>query len=319
MSGTGICYTTPYGFHSLPRTMIFDFRLKVFYTVSQKLSFTKAASELFITQPAVTRHINELEQQLGVALFRRHGNSISLTPPGQVLVRYVRQIFQLYAALENELAEFSAATGGMLRIGASTTLAQYVLPRILALFRTAHPSVQVSFTAGNSELVEQQVIGEKIDVAVVEGNAHHPAVVYEPFAKDEIVLVTRTGGTWAGRSEIRIDQLRSIPLVMREHGSGTLDVIYQALAAARMHPKELTTEIQLENTESIKQYLLHADCAAFLSIHSITRELQQNQLSIIDIKGLDIYRTFQFVQLHGQANKLITLFKRFCLSQYNVR
>ncbi len=299
--------------------MIFDFRLKVFYTVSQKLSFTKAAGELFVTQPAVTKHINELEHQLGVALFKRHGNSISLTPPGQVLVRYAQQIFQMYAALENELAEFSSVSGGTLRIGASTTLAQYVLPGILALYKSAYPSVQVSFVTGNSEHIEQQVIAEKLDIAIVEGNSHHPQIMYEPFVKDEIVLVARTDSKWAAKNEIKAEQLRTIPLVLREHGSGTLDVVYQALAQINVHPKELTAEIQLENTESIKQYLIYSNSAAFLSVYSVTKELQQNQLSIIDIKGLDISRTFQFIQLHGQSSKLAALFKRFCLTHYNLK
>ncbi len=299
--------------------MIFDFRLKVFYTVSQKLSFTKAASELFITQPAVTRHINELEQQLGVALFKRHGNSISLTPPGQTLVRYAGQIFQLYAALENELAAFSTINDGSLRIGASTTLAQYVLPRILAQFRSAHPRIQVSFSTGNSEWIEHQVMEEKIDIAIVEGKSHHPQIMYEPFVKDEIVLVTQSQSQWASKTEIKTEQIRRIPLVIREQGSGTLDVVYEALNQVHIHPKELQIEIQLENTESIKQYLLYSQSAAFLSIHSITTELQQNQLAIIDIKGMDIYRTFQFIRLHGQTNKLATLFQRFCTTHYNMR
>lgn len=109
--------------------MIFDFRLKVFYTVSQKLSFTKAAQELFISQPAVTKHIKELEEQTGLALFKRHGNNITLTPAGQVLLKHAQQIFKVYAALENDLAQLQNPESGTIRIGASTTLAQYVLPK----------------------------------------------------------------------------------------------------------------------------------------------------------------------------------------------
>ncbi|MES2734013.1 MAG: LysR family transcriptional regulator, partial [Bacteroidota bacterium] len=128
--------------------MIFDFRLKVFYTVSQKLSFTKAANDLFISQPAVTKHINELELQLGAALFKRNGNSIALTPAGQIAVRYAQQIFQTYTALENEIAELHHISSGTIRIGASTTLAQYVLPKILALFKTTHPAIAFTFISG---------------------------------------------------------------------------------------------------------------------------------------------------------------------------
>lgn len=299
--------------------MIFDFRLKVFFTVSGKLSFTKAAQELFITQPAVTKHIQELEEHLGVALFTRHGSNISLTSAGQILYRYAENIFSTYAALENELTQLSNSAKGNIRIGASTTLAQYVLPKILALFKSAHPAIHFTFISGNSEFVEQQITHEKIDIALVEGNSHHPQIMYEPFVKDEIVLVTRTTGKLVQKGEIRPIQLNSIPLILREPGSGTLDVVHKAFKKAGIRTKDLVVEIQLGSTESIKQYLLHSESAAFLSIHAIVKELQQKELSIIGIKGMDIYRTFQFIQLHGKATKLQALFKKFCVSHYNFK
>jgi LysR family transcriptional regulator, transcriptional activator of the cysJI operon len=298
--------------------MVFDFRLKVFYAVAQKLSFTKAANELFITQPAVTKHINELESQLQVPLFKRHGNTISLTPSGQTLVKYAEQIFKIYAALDNELAMQNSVVSGGLNVGASTTLAQYVLPKILALFKTNHPSIHLNIIHGNSEFIEQHIISEKIDVAIVEGISHLPQIAYEPFVKDEIVLVTKSSSRLAQKNEIKPEQLLSIPLVLREAGSGTLDVVHKALDKAGISFKELTTEIRLENTESIKQYLIYSNCAAFLSVHSISKELKNKELSIVDIKGINIYRTFQFIQLHGKSARLIELFKRFCLTHYNL-
>lgn len=297
--------------------MIFDFRLKVFYTVSKKLSFTKASQELFITQPAVTKHIQELEEHLGIALFTRHGNNISLTSAGHVLLKYAENIFSTYAALENELTQLSNSAKGNIRIGASTTLAQYVLPKILALFKKTHPAIHFTFISGNSEFIEQQVMDQKVDIALVEGDSHHPQITYEPFVKDEIVLVTRTMGKLAMKGEIRPAQLCSIPLVLREPGSGTLDVIHKALKKSDIRSKDLTVEIQLGSTESIKQYLLHSESAAFLSIHAIVKELHQKELSIIKIKGMEIYRTFQFILLHGQASKLPALFKKFCINHYN--
>jgi LysR family transcriptional regulator, transcriptional activator of the cysJI operon len=299
--------------------MIFDFRLKVFYTVSQKLSFTKAAEALFISQPAVTKHIKELEEQLGTSLFKRNGSNITLTRAGQILVKHAQHIFETYAALENEIAQLSDAVSGNIRIGASTTLAQYVLPRILAMFKSTHPAIHFTFTSGNSEAIEQMVMAEQIDIAIVEGNSRHPQITYEPFVKDEIVLVSKPGNAIAQKGEIKPSQLLSVPLVLREQGSGTLDVIYKALKKNGIRIKDLKIEIQLESTESIKQYLLHTECAAFLSIHSITKELQQNELTIIDIKGMDISRTFQFIHLHGQTSKLPSVFKRFCLRHYNFK
>jgi LysR family transcriptional regulator, transcriptional activator of the cysJI operon len=297
--------------------MIFDFRLKVFYTVAQKLSFSKAANELFVSQPAVTKHISELESQLQTRLFNRNGSSISITPSGEILLRHAEQIFRLYEQLENELAQQTDMASGTFSLGASTTLAHYVLPRILALFKKTYPSTDIHFLHGNSEFIEQQVINQKLDIAIVEGISHHPQISYEPFIKDEIVLVMRAGSKSLPKNEIKPEQLLSIPLVLREQGSGTLDVMYKALSKANIHQKELNVQMHLDSTESIKQYILHSDCAAFLSIHSIAKELQQNQFSIIDIKGIDISRTFQFIQLHGQNPKLPELFKRFCLNHYN--
>lgn len=299
--------------------MVFDFRLKVFQTVAQKLSYTKAANELFITQPAVTKHINELEQQLQSRLFNRNGSTISLTPSGQVLLRHVEQIFKIYVQLENELSQLKGVDSGTLHIGASTTLAQYVLPKILAMFKKTHPAIDLHLVQGNSGFVEQQIIAEKLDIALVEGISHHPQINYESFVKDEIVLVVRSNNKFLNKSEIKPEQLLQIPLVLREQGSGTLDVIYKTLSKVQIHAKDLKIDIALDSTESIKQYLLYADCAAFLSVHSITKELQQNQLSIVDIRGVDIYRTFQFIQLHGQSQKLGELFKRFCMSHYNFK
>ena len=292
--------------------MIFDFRLKVFHTVAHKLSFTKAATELFISQPAVTKHIHEIEQQLGTALFKRNGNSIVLTSAGEILLQYSEKIFDTYAALEAEMSQLNDVSGGNLRIGASTTIAQNILPRILALFKKAYPNISFSFVEGNTDSISLQVIAEKIDIALVEGNSHFPQLAYEPFAKDEIVLVTRSLSSLSKQPEITPQELLEIPLVLREQGSGTLDVVFKALNQVKINPKDLKVEAQFQNSSSIKQYLAHSETAAFLSIQSILKELKYNELSIIEIQELDIFRTFQFIQLHGSASKLIELFKRFC-------
>lgn len=299
--------------------MIFDFRLKVFYTVAQRLSFTKAAAELFITQPAVTKHIKELELQLNVQLFKRNGNSIVLTTAAKILLQYAEKIFQTYTDLENELAQLNDVEAGTVHIGASTTVAQTILPKILALFKKTYPLINFTFIQANTDVITQMVLAEKIDIAIVEGAAHYPQIAYAPFAKDEIVLVTRANNQLSKKAEITPRQLLSIPLVLREAGSGTLDIIFNALNRVGINPKDLQVEIQLESSIAIKQYLLYSETATFLSIQSVVSELKYNELCIIDIKGLEIFRTFQFVQLHGKNTRLIELFKRFCLANYNLK
>jgi DNA-binding transcriptional LysR family regulator len=298
---------------------MFDFRLKVFHTVAQRLSFTKAATELFITQPAVTKHIKELEQQLNAQLFKRFGNSIALTTAGDTVFQYSERIFQLYTELNTELAQLNNVEAGTLHIGASTTVAQTILPKILALFKKTYPAVDFTFTQGNTDVITQQVLAEKVDIAIVEGAAHYPQIAYAPFVKDEIVLVTRANNQLSKKSEISPKQLLNIPLILREAGSGTLDVIFNALTNAGINPRDLQIEIRLESSIAIKQYLLYSETATFLSIQSVISELKYNELSIIEIKGLEIFRTFQFIQLQGKNSKLINLFKRFCLTSHNLK
>lgn len=299
--------------------MISDFRIRVFYEVAQQLSFTKAASRLNITQPAVTKHIREMEQQLNMRLFNRHGNHITLTTAGQIVLRYATKIMNAYRGMEVELSQVMEIEGGMLRIGASTTVAQTILPRLLALFRKAYPDVEFSFIQGNSDFITQQIIAEAVDIAIVEGPAIHSQVTYSPFAKDELVLVTNADNKLAKKESISLNELYPIPLIMREAGSGTLDVVNRAMLNAGIDLTRLNIDIMLESTIAIKQYLMYSESAAFLSIQSIVDELKYRQLSIIDIDGLEIYRDFQFIELNGNRLKLAQLFKRFCLSNYNHR
>lgn len=299
--------------------MISDFRIRVFYEVAQQLSFTKAASRLNITQPAVTKHIREMEQQLNMRLFNRHGNHITLTTAGQIVLRYATKIMNAYRGMEVELSQVMEIEGGMLRIGASTTVAQTILPRLLALFRKAYPDVEFSFIQGNSDFISQQIIAEAVDIAIVEGPAIHSQVTYSPFAKDELVLVTNADNKLAKKESISLNELYPIPLIMREAGSGTLDVVNRAMLNAGIDLTRLNIDIMLESTIAIKQYLMYSESAAFLSIQSIVDELKYRQLSIIDIDGLEIYRDFQFIELNGNRLKLAQLFKRFCLSNYNHR
>jgi DNA-binding transcriptional LysR family regulator len=299
--------------------MIYDFRIQVFYEVANRLSFTKAATQLNITQPAVTKHIREMENQLNMRLFNRHGNHITLTPAGEVVLRYAQKILNSYHGMQVELSQIMDIESGMLRIGASTTVAQTILPRLLALFRKAYPHLKLTFIQGNTDFITQQIIAEALDIAIVEGVAHHPQVTYSEFVKDELVLVTHATNKLARKDNLTIEQLYSVPLIMREAGSGTLDVIKLAMVKAGVDMSRLLLDINLESTIAIKQYLMYSESAAFLSIQSIVNELTYHQLSIIDIEGLEIFRDFQFIQLHGNNMKLVELFKRFCLSNYNHR
>ena len=297
---------------------MFDFRLQVFHTVAKRLNFTKAAEELFITQPAVTKHIQEIESHFKTKLFERNGTKINLTKAGDTLLQYTEQIFSVYRNLEFEMNAFSHQRTGKLRIGASTTVAQYVLPPILAAFHKKFTDVKVTLTISNTGQVEQDLQDKKIDLGVVEGQAKNALFKYTDFIKDELVLVANYNHPLAKKGAIKPEDLLSIPLLLREPGSGTLEVLAHALKPFNIKISQLQNEMQLGSTESMKLYLLNGDAMAFLSVYSILKELEKKECAIIDIKGLNIERHFNFIQPHGDAEALPDLFMTFA-KRYNFR
>jgi DNA-binding transcriptional LysR family regulator len=297
---------------------MFDFRLKVFHTVAKRLNFTKAADELCITQPAVSKHIQEIENYFQLKLFDRNGTKIKLTEAGEILLQYTNQIFTLYGNLEFELNTLNERHSGKLRIGASTTIAQYVLPPLLADFHKKFADITVTLIINNTEQIEQALQNKDIDFGIIEGQSKNSSFKYTVFIKDEIVLVANRSHPSAKKDMIQMDELLKTPLLIREPGSGTLEVIAHALKPFDIKLSQLNTEMQLGSTESIKSYLLHSDCMAFLSIHSILKELKNKEMTIIDINGLTIERNFHFIQSHGEAEALPELFMKFA-RHYNFK
>lgn len=293
---------------------MFDFRLKVFYTVANRLNFTKAGAELFITQPAVSKHIREIEQQYNVQLFDRNGSKVQLTNAGLILYKHCQALFEIYKELDFELNNLNLLQKGVLKIGASTTIAQYVLPAILASFREKFSDIEISLFIHNSEKIEEALQNQSIDLGIIEGQSRNHSLKYTTFLKDEIVLTTKINNPLNKKGSISLKELAIIPLLLREPGSGTLEVITHALKPFNISVNQLKNEMQLGSTESIKGYLQNSHCFAFLSVYSILNELQHNLLTIVDIPKLSIDRNFQFIQHHGATIGLSELFMTFAQS-----
>ncbi|CAH0162044.1 LysR substrate-binding domain-containing protein [Chryseobacterium sp. Bi04] len=289
---------------------MFDYRLKVFHTVASRLSFTKASEELHISQPAVTKHIKEIENQLSAKLFDRKGTSIELTQSGKILYEYAEKIRGLYRDLEFEISQVNQQHKGKLIIGASTTVAQYILPEILAKFNTYYKDIKIELLTGNTEAISVLLKEEKIDLGIIEGESQSSYFDYKSFKSDEIVLAAKTNHSLANKT-LSIKDLYTINMIFREQGSGTLEFIQNRLRDNGVNINELNTVIQLGSSESIKNYLLHSDCMAFLSISTILNELKNNILTVVDIKSFSIERDFHFILPKGEQSELIKLFLRF--------
>ena len=288
-----------------------DFRLKVFQSVARNLSFTKASQELFISQPAITKHIQELESTYQTRLFDRQGGKISLTESGQLLLEHCERILEEYRKLEYEMHLLHNQYTGELRLGASTTIAQYVLPPMLGTFISKFPQVELSLLNGNTREMEAALQEHRIDLALVEGVTRLPNLRYTPFLEDELVVVVRTGSRLPVDDEITPQQLARLPLVLRERGSGTLDVFERAMLQHNIKLSTLHVLMYLGSTESIKLFLEHTDCLGVVSIRSVSRELYAGRLRVVDVKGLEMKREFNFAQLQGQESGLSQVYMQF--------
>lgn len=296
-----------------------DFRLKVFYTVAFRLNFTKAATELYITQPAVSKHIQELEETYQTKLFERNGSKIALTPAGEILLKHTKNIFEIYREIDFDMSSFIKDRQGQLRLGASTTISQYIISPVLARFHQKQQDIKVNLLNGNTEQIENALINKEIEIGIVEGQSKNQSIKYVPFIKDELVLVCNTKNPLVKQNTISLDDLKTMKFITRERGSGTLEVIEYALKHVGVKLTDLQIEMQLGSTESIKSYLLNSGCFAFMSIHAVGKELKNNELVVVDVENLAIERHFYIITLMGKSDALSELFMQNILSYYNLK
>jgi DNA-binding transcriptional LysR family regulator len=296
-----------------------DFRLKVFYTVALRLNFTKAATELYISQPAVSKHVQELEETYKTKLFERNGSKIALTPAGEILLKHTKSIFEIYREIDFEISSFNSDRQGLLRLGASTTISQYIISPVLARFHQKQKDIKVNLLNGNTEQIENALINKEIEIGIVEGQTKNQSIKYIPFLKDELVLVCSSKNSFLSQNEISVNDLKSMKFITRERGSGTLEVIEYALKKINFKLTDLQIEMQLGSTESIKSYLLNSDCFAFMSIHAVNKELKNKELIVLDIENLTIERSFYVITLLGKSDPLSELFIKNIASHYNLK
>lgn len=206
------------------------FRDRLFLAVAENLSFSKAAKECFISQPAVTKHIKALENSLNITLFERKGNTIKLTKAGTLTYTHLKKISLQYQALEYEVGRLNDAYLGQLHIGASSTIAQYIVPEVMAHFHKKFPQIKLKLRNGNTQEMEQTLLKGSIDFALVENASSKPELSYKTFMEDQLHVVASTQSTISEIPHINIQEITEIPFVLRERGSGTLQVIENSLA-----------------------------------------------------------------------------------------
>jgi LysR family transcriptional regulator, transcriptional activator of the cysJI operon len=296
-----------------------NFRLKVFRAVAEQLSFRRAGELLYLSQPAVTLQVKALEEDLGVPLFDRTGPHVALTPAGKILLRYVCQIDQLLGETEQAIAELAGNAAGELRIGVSTTIAQYVLPRMLGEFHREYPQVHLSVHSGNTEEIVTALEGQKVSLGLIEGPTRRRDVHAEPFLDDELVLMVPASHEWAHGSPIQVKQLADVPLLMREQGSGTRRVVEIALEKAGLKLKSLKIAMDLDSTEAIKSAVEAGLGIGFASRWATYKEVEMGTLRLVEIAGLRVLRQFTLAYPAGpEPQGPAGAFRRFALERRNL-
>jgi DNA-binding transcriptional LysR family regulator len=271
-----------------------DRRLQVFHTVARLLSFTKAAETLHMTQPAVTFQVRQLEEHFNTRLFDRTHNRISLTEAGRTVYGSAERIFELYAEMENAVRGITGEVSGALTIGASTTIAEYMLPTLLGDFKERHPAVTIHLKVSNSEGIVSMVENNAIDLGVVEAPVSNKNLVVEACKRDQLVAIVPPGHCLAGLEQITFPHLLEFPFICREEGSGTREVLTDYLAQVPECHGILKVAMELGSPEAVKGAVEAGMGVSVVSRATIQKELRLGTLVAVNLDP-PLDRPFSFV------------------------
>lgn len=255
-----------------------DRRLQVFHAVARHLSFTKAAEALFMTQPAVTFQVRQLEEQYNTRLFDRAQGRITLTPAGMVAFQYAERILALSSELETRLKEITGHQVGPLLIGASTTIAEYLLPRILGEFKASHPAIVPRLFVANSEAVQERVAERTLDLGFIEGESHLPSLASDLCCEDELQLVCAPSHPLAGHKSVTPRSLTEHAYISREPGSGTREVIDRFLVTAGLGRDSLQVVMEASSPEALKGLVATGLGFTIMSRAAVAKEVRLGEL-----------------------------------------
>ncbi|NCI47034.1 LysR family transcriptional regulator [Sediminibacterium soli] len=294
-------------------------RHNVFMAVAQHKSFSKASQAMYISQPAISKHIKSLEEYYKTKLFDRKGIQIELTAAGKLLYERLLEMKKLQEQAEFEISTINdrQQAKGMLKLGASTTVALYILPKVLSAFNQLYPQTEISLLNRNSEIVLDALLNEEINLGIIEGRSKLTQVDYQPFLSDNVLAVCSRKSPLAKRKTYQLSEITHMPVAIRERGSGTLAALKYSLEKKKIKLSDLDIRVRLGGTEALKNFLLESDSLGFLPERSVHRELSNGELSEIYFEGFSIQRNFYFIQRKGETSELNKNFIGLAKKIYN--
>ena len=285
------------------KQLTIDFRhLETFCRVADLKSFSKAADDLFLTQPTVSGHILSLEHSLSLRLFDRTGREVRLTKAGEVFLRYASKILSSRKDLLNALSEYSQGIRGELSMGASTTPGEYLLPKLMGHFKKEHPHFTLSLKIADTKEVAQLVLEGDVEYGMIGGKLNHNFLHYEKYEEDEIIVVAPSGHPLTKKKKADLTDLLKEPWIIREEGSGTQMAVEKGLRKKGKSLKQFNVVMEMGSTSAVKEGVKAGLGLAFISKRAVEEELKQGLFSRIHVEGIDpISRQLYIVSHRGRT------------------
>jgi len=280
-----------------------EFRhLETFCRVADLKSFSKAADDLFLTQPTVSGHILSLEQSLSLRLFDRTSREVRLTKAGEVFQGYASKILSFRKDLLNALSEFSQGIRGELSLGASTIPGEYLLPKLMGDFKKEHPRFIISLKIADTKEIIQYVLQNHVEFGIIGAKLNHPSLLYEKYKEDEIIVVAPSDHPLTRKKRVNLQELLKEPWIIREEGSGTQIAVEKALRKKGKSLKQFNVVMEMGSTSSVKEGVKAKLGLAFISGRATEEEVSQGFLSRIDVEGIEpISRQIYIVSHPGRT------------------
>ncbi|HAG50931.1 MAG TPA: LysR family transcriptional regulator [Deltaproteobacteria bacterium] len=275
--------------------------LEIFCKVVELKSFSKAADELFLTQPTISNHIKALEDEVGIQLLDRLGRNVLPTKAGEVLYKYAREIVRLKSNAIQELNEFMGNVKGSLIIGGSTIPGEYILPEYIARFKKGYPNIAVTLRLGDTQDIINLLIDGNIEMGIVGSRTDDKRIDRREFLNDELILVASPKHLKNYKKQMDIKDLRKLPFIIREKGSGSRKTLEETLKDVGINVEDLNIAAEVGSTEAVKQSVRAGIGVSFLSRIAVKDEIPNKTLVEISIKHLDISRHFYIVTNNTRA------------------
>jgi len=289
-------------------------QLKIFSALVESGSFSRVATALNLSQPTISFQINGLEKEIGARLFERSTKRLRLTAEGKLLYEYAKRILALEGKIKEEINSCRGLKKGELGIGASNIPGVYILPELLGGFKKKYPGIKIDLKIMDTQQILAQVLENKVDLGVVGSMTKDPRLAFERFCKDELVLIASNKSQLAKKGYISIKELKEMPFILREQGSGTREVIRENLVKKDIRLLDLSVEMQLGNNEAVKKAVAAGLGVSFVSEFSIGQELKLGLLKIIPVENFSIHRFFYIVRYSDNLSSAAEALRSFMLA-----